>query len=374
MLAMTPPMGWNSWNTFGPQIDEQLIIETADAIVDEGLRDAGYQYIVVDDVWEAATRVDGRLAADPDRFPSGIGALAGEIHRRGLRFGLYSCAGTHTCEQMPGSYGHESVDAATFAEWGVDYLKYDFCHTPAGADPVALYRRMGQALRQTGRSIVYSVCEWGQNQPWTWGAGVGAHLWRTTPDIVDTWDSIVEIGFDRQAGLEPYAGPGRWNDPDMLVVGMYGRGHVGRGGCTDAEYRSHFTLWALLAAPLMIGCDVRSMSDSTRSILGNRGLLAANQDGMGAQGRRVGSSRHGTRTEVWAKPLGDGSIAVGMFNLDDGQPRLVQVGWEALGLDPDRSCRVVDLWHGAEVGIHRVALSATVAPHDAEAFRITPEA
>ncbi|MDW8289478.1 MAG: glycoside hydrolase family 27 protein, partial [Armatimonadota bacterium] len=218
MLAPTPPMGWNSWNTFGAEIHEELIRQVADVFVEAGLREAGYTYVVIDDLWESDERDDqGRLVPDPKKFPSGMKALADYVHSKGLKFGIYSCAGTHTCAGKPGSYGYEEIDAQTFAEWGVDYLKYDFCYKPAGADAVTLYRRMGQALRATGRPIVFSICEWGSNEPWKWGASVGGHLWRTTGDINDSWESIEQIGFS-QNGLEAYAGPDHWNDPDMLVV------------------------------------------------------------------------------------------------------------------------------------------------------------
>ena len=372
MLAATPPMGWNTWNTFGSEIDEDLIRESAQAMVDEGLAAAGYRYVNVDDVWQAPERVGGLLAADPDRFPAGIPALATHVHALDLELGIYSCAGTHTCEELPGSYGYEARDAATFASWDVDFLKYDNCHVPAGADGPALYRRMGRALRATGRNIVYSVCEWGINGPWRWAGAVGAQMWRTTGDIFDTWESIVDIGFERQAELYPYAGPGRWNDPDMLVVGMYGKGNVGRGGCTVAEYRSHFSLWCLQAAPLIIGCDVRSMDDATRTILMNAEAIAVDQDPLGAQAMRVGVTDHAEqRAEVWAKPLADGSVAVGLFNLSDADGRLIEVSWESLGLQPSQRCVVRDLWQHQDAGETTVSFSARVDSHDVALLQVT---
>jgi len=374
MLARTPPMGWNSWNTFGPEIEEHVFKETADAFVSEGLKDAGYEYIVIDDLWEADERVDGRLMWDRDKFPSGIPALARYVHSLGLKFGIYSCAGTHTCGRKPASFGYEEVDAYTFAEWGVDFLKYDFCFVPPGIDGPSLYRRMGQALRATGRPILFSICEWGINKPWKWGAAVGGHMWRTTGDIADSWESIVHIGFEQQAGLEPYAGPGHWNDPDMLVVGMYGRGNVARGGCSDAEYRSHFSLWCLLAAPLIIGCDVRNMNQTTRDILLNREAIAVNQDALGRQGYRIGKVGYaGEMAEVWAKPLEDGSIAVGLFNLGTMAGRLVSVAWESLGLHDRRPCLVRDLWAHEEVGVFTGGFTARVDSHDVALVRIIPQ-
>ncbi|MBN1681563.1 MAG: glycoside hydrolase family 27 protein [Anaerolineae bacterium] len=373
MLAQTPPMGWNSWNTFGDNIDEALIRDTIDVFVNEGLRDAGYTYVVIDDLWAADKRVNGRLTWDTAKFPNGIKALSDYAHSQGLKFGMYSCAGTHTCGNQLASYGHEEIDAQTFAEWGVDFLKYDYCHVPAGVNGPMLFRRMGQALRATGRPIVYSICEWGTNKPWEWGAQAGGHMWRTTGDIADSWESILDIGFQRQAELAPYAGPGHWNDPDMLVVGMYGKGNVAQGGCTDAEYRCHFALWCLLAAPLMIGCDVRSMNQTTRDILLNHELIAVNQDPLGRQGYRVGQVDYAYEiAETWAKPLLDGSIAVGMFNLGKRQQRLVSAPWESLGLHPERACQVRDLWTGENLGVFTACFSAHVASHDVTMIKITP--
>ena len=302
----------------------------------------------------------------------GIAGLAEEVHDRGLLLGIYSGAGTHTCEGFPASYGYEEVDAATFAEWGVDFLKYDFCYAAPGSDPVALYRRMGQALRATGREIVYSVCEWGVNRPWEWGAAVGAHMWRTATDIHDSWESVSQIGFGLQADLHPYAGPGRWNDPDMLVVGMKDRGHVASGGLSEAEYASHFALWCLLAAPLMIGCDVRSMDDFTWSLLVDADLIGINQDSLGRQGYRVGAAVDHAPAETWAKPLADGSWAVGFFNTGDMDQRLMSIGWQQLGLSLDGPADVYNL---ATEEIHPgVTLSYTtrVESHGAHVIRVTP--
>ncbi|NNF63349.1 MAG: glycoside hydrolase family 27 protein [Acidimicrobiia bacterium] len=372
MIASTPPMGWNSWNTFGPNIDENLILETADALVETGLRDAGYRYLVVDDVWMAPERKNGLLVPDPERFSMGIGPLVQEVHDRGLLFGIYSSAGTHTCEDLPASYGFEQVDADTFAEWEVDFLKYDFCHTAAGADPVALYRRMGQALRATGRDILYSICEWGANQPWEWASSVGAHMWRTTEDIVDSWESVSRLGFELQTDLHPYAGPGHWNDPDMLVVGMHGKGHVGRTGLTDAEYRSHFALWCLLASPLMIGCDVRSMDDATRHLLLDESLIAINQDPLGRQGYRASSHGH-THGETWAKALADGSWAVGIFNRTERPGEFLTVGWELFGLKVDTAATVHNLSTGRIDHGVVASFGTRVDSHDVHVLRITPE-
>ncbi len=373
ILAQTPPMGWNSWNTFGGDVDEAVVRETADAFVSEGLQDAGYEYVVIDDLWEADERVNGRLTWDPETFPGGIPALADYVHSKGLKFGIYSCAGSHTCAGKPASYGYEEVDARTFAEWGVDFLKYDFCYAPAGIDGPMLYRRMGQALRATGRPILFSLCEWGKHKPWEWGARTGGHMWRTTGDIDDSWESILKIGFEQQVALAAYAGPGHWNDPDMLVVGMYGKGNVAHGGCTDAEYRSHFSLWCLLASPLMIGCDVRHMSQATKDILLNPEVIAVNQDPLGRQGYQVGRVPWARDIAVtWAKPLQDGSVAVGLFNLGERDGRRIAVAWETLGIHDRRPCMVRDLWTREDLGVTTGSYVARVDHHDVAMLRIGP--
>jgi alpha-galactosidase len=362
-------MGWNSWNTFGGNISEELIRETAQAFRDEHLMDAGYRYVVLDDLWHALGRgEDGRLQPDPHKFPRGMKPLADHLHRLGLRFGMYSCVGTHTCAGMPGSFANEELDAQTFAAWEIDFLKHDYCYKPEGVDGPMLYRRMGQALRSTGRPIVYSICNWGRNEPWKWAASAGGHMWRTTPDFVDSWESIEKTGFG-QKGLECYAGPNHWNDPDMLVVGMYGKGNVGQGGCTDTEYRTHFSLWCLLASPLMIGCDVRSISTETKRILANQEAIAINQDPLGRQGYRVGESW--LFGEVWAKPLADGSIGVGLFNRQTEQ-RLIGVAWESLGLPDRQHCLVRDVWAGQDAGVFRGSYSAHVDPHGCSLLRLIP--
>jgi alpha-galactosidase len=369
MIAPTPPMGWNSWNTFGPDIHEDLIRETADAFVTEGLKDAGYRYVVIDDFWEADERdAQGRLVADPEKFPSGIAALAEYVHSKGLKFGIYSCAGSFTCGGKPASYGYEEIDAQTFADWGVDFLKYDFCFHPAGANGPESYKRMGQALRSTGRPILFSLCEWGANKPWEWAQSVGGHMWRTTGDIADTWESMVDIG-QRQKGLERYAGPDHWNDPDMLIVGMYGKGNVAHGGCTTSEYRFHFALWALLCSPLMIGCDVRNMKPETKEILLNPGLIAVNQDPMGRQANYLGTERG---VDAWRKPMQDGSVVVGLFNRSDDCQQAT-FPWDVLGIHDRRRCRVEDVLSGEDRGHHDRTFATTVPTHDCRVFRLYPQ-
>jgi alpha-galactosidase len=379
MLAATPPMGWNSWNTFGPNIDEGLVRETADAFVEHGLRDAGYEYVVIDDHWERLERdEDGRLVPDPEKFPAGMKALADYVHERDLKFGVYSCAGSFTCGGRPSSYGYEEEDARTFAEWGVDFLKYDFCYKPVGVDGRRLYERMGQALRAAGRPILFSMCEWGMMKPWLWGAArAGAHMWRTTGDINDSWPSVSRIGFEQQKNLHSYAGPGHWNDPDMLVVGMHGEGNVAAGGCTDEEYRTHFSLWCLLAAPLMMGCDVRHMSEAAREILTNEEAIAVNQDPLGRQavclGAEGGADSPFMHSEVWTKHLEDGSVAVGLFNRHDKHGRKIPLAWEALGIHDRRPCLVRDLWAHEDLGVHTRMFAGHAEPHACRLLRVMPQ-
>lgn len=281
MLAKKPPMGWNSWNTFGQNINEALIKETADAMVESGLKDAGYEYIVIDDCWSLRRRgADGRIVPDPEKFPSGMKSLSDYIHSKGLKFGMYSDAGTKTCAGYPGSFEHEFVDAETFAEWGVDYLKYDFCNKPKLQDGPILYNRISMALKATGRDILLSACNWGSDHVETWIRSHGADMYRSTGDIWDNFDSVRRIARSQMDKIA-YSAPGCYNDMDMLICGMYSHGNVGggeHGGCTDIEYRTHFALWCLYQSPLMIGCDIRKMNDATKSLLTNPELLAINQD------------------------------------------------------------------------------------------------
>ena len=328
-------MGWNSWNKFACNIDERLMRETADAMVSSGMRDVGYRYLNIDDCWMAKERdAAGSLQPDPQRFPHGIKALADYVHAKGLKLGIYSSAGTHTCQKFPASLDHEEIDARTWAEWGVDYLKYDNCNNE-GRPAVPRYDAMGRALRATGRAIVYSLCEWGENHPWSWGRRVGGQLWRTTGDIEDKWSSVMSI-LDQQAPIAAFSGPGAWNDPDML--------EVGNGGMSDVEYRAHFSLWALLNAPLIAGNDLRSMSSATRAILTNRDVIAVDQDWGGRQGARVVAD---SGREVWTKPMSDGAIAVVLLNRGERDAEVVVVP-ATLGLPIASGYVVRDLWAHTE--------------------------
>jgi len=362
-LARTPPMGWNSWNKFACNVNEELIRETADAMVASGMRDAGYQFVVIDDCWQIARDSTGTIVADPERFPSGIKALADYVHSKGLKFGLYSDAGLLTCQRRPGSRGYEFQDARTYAAWGVDYLKYDWCaHGTQNAE--ASYRLMRRALDQAGRPIVFSICEWGSNKPWLWARGIG-HLWRTTGDITACFDCDQHgYGFarilDMQVGLGTFAGPGGWNDPDML--------EVGNEGLTAVESRAHFSLWAILAAPLMAGNDLRSMTAETRDIMTNREVIAVNQDSLGRQGRKV---RDDGDLEVWVRELADGSRAVALFNRSATAAEIA-VRWPEIGYPASLEARVRDLWKHRDVDRARGAYQATVPAHAVVMVRITP--
>lgn len=376
-------MGWNSWNTFGAQITEADVRATADALVETGLAAAGYEYVVVDDFWEADERIDGRLTWNRETFPAGIPALADYVHGKGLKFGIYSCAGTHTCGGKPASFRNESIDARTFAEWGVDFLKYDFCYFPPGEHGPAAYRRMAQALRNCGREIVFSLCNWGFDDLHAWARHTGGHLWRTTSDIQDKWASIYDIGIRKQKDLHPYAGPGGWNDPDMLVVGMRGKSKNPEviavdnddaeqtgSGCTDDEYRTHFALWCLQAAPLMIGADIRALDEISLKLLGNEALIEVNQDPLGIQARCLGSHLN---VEIWAKPLADGSIAVGLFNLGPQNQSHAPVSWEAIGLSHTTECQVTELLSGDDRGrLTGFYTSREIPRHGCEVLRIRP--
>jgi alpha-galactosidase len=377
-LAQTPPMGWNTWNTFASHIQESLIRETADAMVANGMRDAGYTYIVIDDCWSMKERnANGELVADPEKFPSGMKALGDYLHSKGFKFGIYSCAGKRTCGDYPASWGHEFQDARSFASWGVDYLKYDWCNT-GSADARDAYKRMRDALYAAGRPVVFSLCEWGTSKPWEWAGDVG-HLWRTTGDIYSSydgrkgwatgWKNILDMQYDAvpsngQDGIGKYAGPGHWNDPDML--------EVGNAGLSAAESRAHFSLWCMLAAPLMAGNDVRHMTEETRAILTNKDVIAIDQDTLGKQGFRALAER-GKNIEVWAKELNNGEWAICALNTSPNTAELTVewtsfVGWF---LKADRYT-LHDVWANKDVGTTEKPTMATVASHDVVLLRLKP--
>ena len=325
-LALTPPMGWNSWNLVESEVSDPLIREIADAMVSTGMRDAGYQYIIIDDFWVGGRDATNHLFPDRQRFPHGIKALADYVHSKGLKLGIYSDAAEYTCGGVTASYNFEELDAQTFADWGIDYLKYDYCNAPEDVTTAfTRYKKMGDALKKTGRPMVYAICEWGQRKPWLWARAAGGHLWRTTWDSRDVWQSnnkdltgIMEI-FDQQKDLAQYAGPGGWNDPDLLMVGLYGKGKSssvgGRfKGCNTIEYRSHFILWAMLSAPLIVNLDVRSMDKETADILLNKEIIAINQDSLGKQAVTLFIRDN---IQVLKKELRNGDLAICVFNRGD---------------------------------------------------------
>ncbi len=322
MLAKTPPMGWNSWNTFAQKVNEEIVLGAVDALVEKGYKDAGYEYIVIDDCWSLKNRdKDGKLVPDPEKFPRGIKYVADYVHSKGLKFGIYSCAGVRTCAGYPGSYGHEYTDAKTFAEWGVDFLKYDFCYFPASGDNKNAYLTMSMALKASGREILFSACNWGTDEPWKWMRSVGVHMYRSTGDIYDNYKSFTDI-IQSQEDKFCMSAPGCFNDPDMLIVGMHGIGHVGEGcgyeGCTDTEYESHFVRWCLCSAPLMIGGDIRNMSPFCEKLMQNKNLIAINQDEEARPPYRIdATSFQWSPKEVFIKHLSNNRFAIAFFNHAD---------------------------------------------------------
>ncbi|MBZ5620178.1 MAG: glycoside hydrolase family 27 protein [Acidobacteriia bacterium] len=331
-LAKTPPMGWNSWNKFNRNVDDKGVRGMADAMVASGMRDAGYIYVNIDDTWEGQRDKDGVLQSN-EKFPD-MKALADYVHSKGLKLGIYSGPGPRTCAGYIASYNHEEQDARTWAAWGIDYLKYDWCSASEVYHPdelKAAYQKMALALRATKRPMIYSLCQYGWQEVGEWGAAAGGNLWRTTGDIRDSWESMSNLGFDQQIGREKFAGPGHWNDPDMLEIG---NGHM-----TDTEYRTHMSLWSILAAPLLAGNDLRSMTDATKEILLNKEVIAVDQDKAGVQGVRV---RKDAELEVWKKPLEHGGVAVGLFNRGKDTAQ-IGVKWSEVGVTR-KNVKVRDLW------------------------------
>jgi alpha-galactosidase len=360
--AAPPPMGWNSWNHFAGHVTDADVRSAADMLVSTGMRDAGYVYVNIDDTWEGKRDAQGVLHPN-ERFPD-MAALGKYIHAKGLKFGIYSSPGPKTCAGYEGSLGHEAQDAKLYASWGVDFLKYDLCsfsdnmRKAAAEHPekpgikdemmIAAYRKMGDALKASGRPIFYSLCEYGLDQPWKWGPEVGAQTWRTTDDIDDSYGRMISIGFS-QAGLSKYAGPGHWNDPDML--------EVGNGKMTEDEYKTHMSLWVLLAAPLLAGNDLSKMSESDKNILMNREAVAIDQDPLGRQGDRLEQSGD---VDVWTKPLSDGRVAVGIFNRS-WSTREVSVDLAAIGFRNGASMH--DVWKHKDLGRRTGLFSDSLPKH-----------
>lgn len=363
-LAKTPPMGWNSWNKFACNVSEKLIMQMADEMVSSGMQDAGYQYIVIDDCWQVDRDENGEIVVDKDRFPHGMKYVADYVHSKGLKFGIYSCAGSKTCAGRPGGRGHEFQDARTYASYGVDYLKYDWCNTTT-QDAKSSYTTMRDGLFAAKRPIVFSLCEWGTAKPWEWAKEVG-HLWRTTGDIVDRWDSMINI-VDKEKDLAKYAGPGYWNDPDML--------EVGNGGMTTEEYRTHFSLWCMLAAPLMAGNDLGNMSPETADILKNAEVIALDQDALGKQGFCY---RDNGDYEIWIKKLANNEKAVCLLNRGD-EEKTVQVDYNVLLKANDNywasepykleNYKLRDLWEHKEVSLEKSTVFVKMPPHSVKVYR-----
>jgi alpha-galactosidase len=375
-LALTPQMGWNSWNKFQGRVSEQLIRETADAMVTNGMKAAGYQYVNIDDLWQGERDADGNITADKTRFPSGIKALADYVHSKGLKLGIYSDAGTKTCGGRPGSLNHELQDAKTYASWGVDYLKYDWCNVTGLKAPEA-YKKMSDALRAAGRPILFSLCEWGNSQPWTWAKDVG-QSWRTTGDIYASFDKnrphtgyseygVMQI-LDMQVPLRQYAGPGHWNDPDMLEVG---------NGMSNNEDRAHFTMWCMICAPLISGNDLRHMNPQTLAILTDKDILAINQDKLGVEALKY-SAKDGV--EVWFKPLKDGSWAMCILNRNPTSQKF-SFDWKNEKLTDDLTKRdakfdkttytLRDLWAKKDLGTTKDVLTAEIPGRDVLVLKLT---
>lgn len=370
-LAMTPPMGWNSWNFFEARVSEQVIMDMADAMAANGMKDAGYRYLVIDDHWVAGRDKHNNLFPDPERFPHGMKYLADYVHGKGLKLGIYSDAAMLTCGGVTGSYNFEEQDARTFAAWGIDFLKYDYCNAPEDvATAFSRYARMGDALKKCGRPIVYSICEWGQRKPWLWARAAGGHLWRTTWDSRDVWEShdnnltgIMEI-FRQQEHLASYAGPGGWNDPDLLMVGLYGKGASssvdGRfKGCTATEYRTHFALWCMLAAPLMVNMDLKHITPDVLQLITNPQLIAINQD---AQGKQATTVLKRNDLQVLLKPLQHGDMAVCVFNrAANGQSFDIDLKKDLALWQP---FQVTDVWSGKPVK----TLKGQLGAHDCAVY------
>ncbi len=386
-LLVTPPMGFMTWNYFGLDINEEAVRSLADAMVEEGLRDLGYNYIFIDDGWQGGRDNKNNIIPDPQKFPSGMKALVDYVHSKGMKIGIYSDAAPLTCGGYTASLHFEEQDAKTFAKWGFDYLKYDYCGAPSDwQTAIARYTKMAKALKESGREIALGICEWGDREPWLWGKKVGGQLWRTTADVRDKWTcgktinkpsdlhgygaGILDI-LELNAKLDAYATIGGWNDPDMLVVGLYGKKgapstDLGGNGCTDEEYQSQMSLWCLMAAPLMITCDVRNMNEATRRILSNKELIAIDQDVLGKQAKRV------LKTDTWQvfiKPLANGDIALGILNVSD-KDQLAVFNLSELGILQKNKAQ--DLWTKEKFRL-KGRIKTLIKSHETKVYRLSKD-
>lgn len=368
MLSKTPPMGFNTWNTFGENINESIIKETADAMVEKGLLDAGYEYLVIDDCWSERERdpESGKIVPDKIKFPNGMKAVSDYVHSKGLKFGMYSCAGTRTCADYPGSFDHEFLDAETFAEYGADFLKYDFCFKPDSANGPLLYRKMGMALRACGREILYSACNWGNDDVNTWIRSAGAHMYRSTGDINDSFVSMRDISTSQIDNLA-YSAPGCFNDIDMLTIGMYGKGNVGSCGCNDTDYKTQFAIWCMFSAPLMLGGDIRTLNDNMLELVKNKRLIRINQDEEARPAFVV--SKQGKDRLVFAKLLSDNEVAILFVNLSENDSK-IDFFFENLGIPAASGygLEMIDAFSGENLGVKKEFMRIEVEAHGCECF------
>lgn len=356
-----------TWNFFGTNIDEEIIHEIADAMVNSGMVKAGYDHLMIDDGWQGGRDNKNNIIADPEKFPSGIKALADYVHSKGIKLGIYSDAAQLTCGGYTASFGFEEQDAKTFASWGIDYLKYDYCHAPSDSNTAKIrYKKMAEALENSGRPIVFSICEWGERQPWLWAANAGGQLWRTTKDIRDSWKSLT-YNLDINSNLERYAGPGNWNDPDMLIVGLRGNkgpaGDLGGTGCNDIEYQSNMSLWSIMASPLIATNDIRNMNSETKKILLNAEVIAIDQDQLGIQGEKKISD---SVWNVFVKPLSNGDYAIAILNRSARTQKLA-INFSDLGLEGKYQIR--DVWKHEIIGKSN-DFKGKVSSHETKLFRL----
>lgn len=385
MIITRPPMGWNSWNTFAENINEKVVMETADFIVESGLKDCGYDYVIIDDCWSLRERNEkGEIVPDPEKFPHGMKYVADYVHSKGLKFGMYSCAGTLTCARYPGSFDHEFTDAKCFADWGVDYLKYDFCFHPHSTFGHFLYKRMSLALANCGRDIVLAACSWGDENTKAWIKETGAHTWRSTGDIVDNWESIKRLAQE-QMQVPEYNGNGCYNDMDMLVVGMKGEGNVGVKGCSVEEYKTHFAFWAMMGSPLIIGCDLRKADEDTMAILKNKMLIEIDQDEAYRQPFYINGGRYQNKSRKANEPLyeyypidepfmvrflANGDLAIGVFNFRDEKSRpFAMLDSIGLGESTGKTLELTSVWTGEKKIVTNGTILVDLEPHCCEVYR-----
>ncbi len=388
MIAERPPMGWNSWNTFGEKIDEKLIFETADIMAERGYKDVGYEYLIIDDCWALKERDEkGKLVPDPEKFPRGMKAVADYVHGKGLKFGMYSCAGVLTCAGYPSSYDHEFEDAKQFAEWGVDYLKYDFCNFPDNADCRNRYHIMSMALKASGREILFAACNWGQEESWNWMRSIGAHTYRSTGDIFDNFRSFTGI-FQSQLEHFCQSGPYCFNDIDMLTVGMYNQGNATIGKpCTDGEYRMQFSMWCLAGTPLIMGADIRNIKPEMGELLKNKALIAINQDRecrppylVGKRSVAVPQEDSDTAVEplkvvkdklfTFIKHLSDNEFAVAYYNLFEEERKVNFIFADAgIPYGSGYGFSMEDVFTGESLGVKRDYHMADVPGHDCRVYK-----